>query len=79
MREDLPDDGGIVQRRDQAQPAPTMNARQDINGERPMNDLAYMMALHRYPARRHRLEDALLCVRGDTGRVPRPLSSCLRR
>ena len=31
VREELPDHGGIVQRGDQAQPAPAMEARQDIN------------------------------------------------
>jgi hypothetical protein len=38
VREELPDDDGIVQRGDQAQPAPTMRARQDINRERPMHE-----------------------------------------
>ena len=36
VREDLPDDGGIVQGGDQAQPAPTMGTRQNINGKRPV-------------------------------------------
>jgi hypothetical protein len=37
VREDLPDHGGIVQRGDQAQPAPAGRARQDINGKRPVH------------------------------------------
>ncbi len=32
------DDSGIVQRRDQAQPAPTLRARQNINRERPVHE-----------------------------------------
>src|SRR3972149_2772829 len=36
VREDLPDDGGIVQRGDQPEPAPTVPARQNVNGERPV-------------------------------------------
>ena len=32
VREELADHHGIVQRGDQAQPIPTMGARQDING-----------------------------------------------
>jgi hypothetical protein len=35
VRDDLSDDGGLVQRGDQAQPAPTMGTGQDINAERP--------------------------------------------
>jgi hypothetical protein len=35
VREDLSDDGGLVQRGDQAPPAPTMSTGQDINAERP--------------------------------------------
>jgi len=35
VRGDLSDDGGLVQRGDQAQPAPTVRARQDIKRERP--------------------------------------------
>src|SRR5262249_54608176 len=34
VREDLSDDGGIVQRGDQPQPAPTMRACEDIHRER---------------------------------------------
>jgi aminoglycoside phosphotransferase (APT) family kinase protein len=34
----------------------------------PTDDLAYMMALHWYPERRHRLEDALLCLSRGAGR-----------
>jgi hypothetical protein len=34
VREDLPDDGGIVQHGDQPQPTPAMRVRQNINLER---------------------------------------------
>ena len=37
VREDLPDDRGIVQGGDQAQPAPTMGTREDVNGKRPVH------------------------------------------
>jgi hypothetical protein len=37
VREELPDDSGIVQRGDQPQPAPTLRARQNIKRERPLH------------------------------------------
>ena len=37
VREDFPDDRGIVQRADQAQPAPRIRTRQDINRKGPMH------------------------------------------
>ncbi len=37
MREDLPDDGGIVQGGDQAQPASIMGTGRDVNGKRPVH------------------------------------------
>ena len=38
VRKDLPNDRGIVQRGDQAQPAPTMATGQDIHRERPVHE-----------------------------------------
>ena len=38
VREDRPDDGGIVQRGDEAQPAPTVRTRQHINAKRPVHE-----------------------------------------
>ena len=38
VREDLPDHGRIVQRADQAQPAPAIGTRQNINCERPVHE-----------------------------------------
>jgi hypothetical protein len=38
VREDLPDDGGIVEDGDQAQPTPTIGTRQDVNRERPVHE-----------------------------------------
>ena len=37
MREDRPDDRGIVERGDQAEAAPTMGTRQDVEAERPVH------------------------------------------
>ena len=39
VREDLPDDGGIVQGGDQPQAAPAVRARQDVNGKRPVHQI----------------------------------------
>jgi hypothetical protein len=41
VREDLPDDVGIVQHGDQAQPAPTMDTRQNINAVLPLRLVAF--------------------------------------
>jgi hypothetical protein len=38
VREELPDDGGIVQCRDQPQPAPAVEACQNTNRERPVHE-----------------------------------------
>jgi len=38
VREDLPDDRGIVEGGDQAQPAPTMATGQDVNGKCPVHE-----------------------------------------
>ena len=38
VREDLLEDRRIVQRADQAQPAPTVRTRQDVNGKRPVHE-----------------------------------------
>jgi len=38
VREEFPNDGGIVQRGDQPQPTPTMRARKNINRERPVHE-----------------------------------------
>jgi len=37
VREDLPDDHGIVQRGDQAQPAPAMGTRQHVDAKRSVH------------------------------------------
>ncbi len=37
LREDFSDDRGIVQRHDQPQPAPTVRAREDVYGNRPVH------------------------------------------
>jgi len=44
VREDLPDDGGIVQGGDQPQAAPAVRARQDVNGKRPCIRAAQLQA-----------------------------------
>src|SRR5215471_5097423 len=38
MREELPDDDGVVQRSDQPQPTPTIRARENVNPERPVHE-----------------------------------------
>ena len=38
MHEDLPDDRRIVQGADQAQPAPSVRTRQDVNGKHPVHE-----------------------------------------
>jgi hypothetical protein len=43
VREELPDDDGIVQRGDQAQPAPAMGTRQNINDMSEVNVDAQLM------------------------------------
>jgi hypothetical protein len=44
VREDRPDDRGIVERGDQAQPAPTMATGQHVDAERPVHQAAQFQA-----------------------------------
>ena len=44
VREDLPDDGGVVQRGDQPQPASAVRARQHVNGKCPVHQRPWIQA-----------------------------------
>ena len=68
MREDLPNDGGIVQRGDQPQPAPAVRACQDVDSKRPVHQRRPAPA-----ARRAAKLEALFAAQRGAFRVVVPL------